>query len=261
MRCRQHSSCKAIAAVFCTAVVLFSVESFAQSSGRCFSFQNYDAARGSVEIVNRCGDWRRAEIHWCDGRVIAFAVSGSRAIRARTAVGCPMRIVGESGQLREKIHRKMPKKNPTEVSNKSASAVFASKLEREKRSDPPARASDQGTKTADGAGSSASLNFMGPVEELEATQTQIAVFPESSKRDWNTLLRTASGELLIREAEALLDRKAALQRLLGESRFSLDTPEKHEERIAAGKELQAIDRELRKFKERAKAIIEAKAME
>lgn len=261
MRCRQHSSCKAIAVVFCAAVVLFSVEAFAQNSGRCFSFQNYDAARGSVEIVNRCADWRRAEIRWCDGRVIAFAVSGSRAIRARTAVGCPMRIVGESGQLPEKVH--------TEVSNKSASAVLASKLEREKRTteiadtkaDLPARASDQGTKTADGAGLSASLNFMGPVKELEATQTQITVFPESSKRDWNILSYTASGELLIREAEALLDRKAALQRLLGEDRSNLDAPEKYEEWIAADKELHAIDRELRKFKERAKAIIEAKAIE
>jgi len=87
------------------------------------------------------------------------------------------------------------------------------------------------------------------------TPTQMQVFPEASGDDWHTLSCSESGQSLIKQADALLSRRAALQTALSEMRLRSDTVDKLEEATAAEKEVQAIDRELGKFRERAKAII------
>jgi hypothetical protein len=267
--------------VISAVLALHSIEAAAQSSGRCFSFIN-EAGSGTVEIVSRCADWRKATVRWCNGRVLRIAVAGSRAIRLPAVPGCVMRITGEFGTNGRKAGR--GKKAFTEASKESAPAALESKLKPEEprkqtagtKAAPSVRTSDQSA--AGEWGLIASLSFMGPVKEPEAiplpkdtslaeekagraTQTQIAVYPEASKDDWDTLLCIASGALLIRQTEALLNRKAALEASLHENWLNLDAADKQEERIAADKELHAIGRELGKFKDRAKAIIDGTARE
>jgi hypothetical protein len=193
-----------------------------------------------------------------------------------------MRIVGEFGQDGGRIHRDNPGRARAQASNKSGPVAASpdARQPREQSADikasPPAATSslvagsDPGAKIAGDAGSTVSLNFMGPVVDLprkdaplseasagQMTPIQIAVYPDASKEAWDTLLCSASGQLLVTQTQALLKRRAALEALLREGRFNHDVPEKHEERIAAEKELGAIGREISKFKERTKAILAA----
>ena len=83
----------------------------------------------------------------------------------------------------------------------------------------------------------------------------MALFPSASEHDWNTLLCTESGQSLIRQSEALLNRQEVLLEMIVRISLGPHAPEKADELDAASKELQAIERELRKFPERAKNII------
>lgn len=85
-------------------------------------------------------------------------------------------------------------------------------------------------------------------------QWLVSVFPDGSEDEWNTLLCTVSGQGLISDTKALLNRRILLQEMV--SRISSDpgAPEK-EELEAATREMRAIERQIKKFPERARAVI------
>jgi hypothetical protein len=86
----------------------------------------------------------------------------------------------------------------------------------------------------------------------------MAAFPDLSEHEWGTLLCSESGQSLLTETKALLNRRAVLQMVLGDLWFSPDAVEKQEEWITAEREVRDINRKLYEFHEGAIAIVKGK---
>ena len=262
-----------VTVVCCAAVAaLMPAKASAHISSSCFTFQGYDGQSRTVGIKNNCSECRTAAIHWCDGTTLHLKVSGSRTQRVQGYPGCGMQIMGDNRcaqpspnppgrrlSVAPKATPPSPDRSPRAPSNQNHPPV-------------PDQAAG-GTKDSQAGDAAASIAATGdtpggrlavsslqdapavPLKIEVKTPTRMAVFPSASAYDWGTLLCSERGTGLIRQTDALLDRRAVLQIMLGELWFSPDAVEKQDEWMAAEKEVDAINRELSKFQERAKAII------
>jgi hypothetical protein len=228
-------------------------------------------------------------VHWCDGSALPIKLPSSTIRRIQGFPGCMMQVSADApcaGQSPYHTPKQSPKRS-LRAKKDGAPAALSSNTgkpplkPRDYRTVSGSKASDRAASAAQDAKVPASTNSMhagtGPPRSSLAaippnqdtaltqpktgqrTSTQIAVFPEASEYDWTTLLCNQSGQSLIRQTDALLGRRAVLQTMLGDLRFSSDAVEKLEEWIAAEKEVEAINRELDKFRGRARAIINKSA--
>ena len=275
------------AVVFCAAIALISGNASTHHLSHCFTFQAYDVETRTAVFRNSCSECRNAVIQWCDGSTRSLKVSQSTGLRVHGFRGCVAQITADYRCAEQPAHyssRQSQKRLP-QVKKDHAPLAISSNAER-----PPLKPSDDNRTAGQAAsgqgasaaqdGPSAAANSMQALNEpagnrlvvippqkdapgaqpkIEAkTRIQMAIFPDASEHDWGTLLCSESGQSLIRETEALLSRRAVLQIMLGELWFSPDVVEKQQDWIAAEKEVQAINKELNKFQERAKAVIDGK---
>jgi len=261
----------------------------AQAKSGCFLFQRYDSGNATVELRNSCSECREAVVRFCDGFMAPVIVPAGGVRRVNAFPNCAMRVAAE---------RSCGETHPSRgaSSARSRPVAFASKNEPlPRRQDsktspprhtltgpPPKSAGPAGLntiaphqKTGSPAppqekeepfknGSTLTLQQMGPnaaIKPSNRSAVQRAVFPGTSEEDWSTLICSLSGQTLVHEAEALLTRKEILQVMLVEIWFSADADRKQNEWAAALKEIQAIERELSQFDERARAIIARPAKE
>jgi len=275
-----------LAILLCAAVALVSFEASAQNSSRCLTLR-YDEDT-PADIINDCSECRRATIRRCDGTRFTVEVEGSAWDHLPGSFGCVMQQTAESLCTRHRSQHPSRKSRKRAAEVKKGTARVAPTSERpplkpstEHQAIPSGQvASDQAAGAAKDVGASAATNSMqtanepagdklaavppqqdgpGAPPKIKAnTRTQMAAFPDLSEHDWGTLLCRESGQSLITETKALLNRRAVLQIVLGDLWFSPDAVEKQEEWIAAEREVQDINRKLNEFHEAAIAIIKGK---
>lgn len=271
--------------VLCAAIALVSAGASARNSGRCLTFQGYDRETETVVIGNGCSECRITTVRWCDGSRLSLQVPGSSSYSVPGFAGCTMRKTADTPceQPPQRSSRQTPKhrrtgrkgkKTATDSSTQDRLPIEPQDSQRDRKGSLPA---DQARTTQEkGVTSAASsleaitgpspkgvLAIASQKEKLatrpatgKRTPRQIALFPSASDRDWDILLCTESGQSLIRQSEALLNRQEVLLEMIVSISFSPQALEKADELDAASKELQAIDRELSKFPERAKKTIQ-----
>jgi hypothetical protein len=268
--------CCWVAAVFWANAITYS-QAFAQHSSFCFEFQPYDGETGTVGIKNICSGCMQAVVHWCGGSALPIKLAASAAGRVQGIPGCMMRITGgarcaEASSLHP---AKLSRKYVLQAKKGNEPAVTPPPPERqpfpsgEDRTAPHPPAHEKDLASVNDAGALAATNPIEAAKEPSRslfaaetgwrTPTQMEVFAGASEDDWRALSCSESGQSLIKQADALLSRRAALQTMLIELRLRSDAIDNLEEAIAAVKEVQAIDREVGKFRERAKAIIDKSA--
>ncbi len=272
--------------VLCAAIALISAGASARNSSRCLTFQGYDSEAGTVAIGNSCSQCRMATIRWCDGSRLSLQVPGSSSYRVPGFIGCTMRKTADTPceQPPRSSSRQSPKRGRAAKKEKKATAVSSTQKRLpiepydNHRAGKGSVPGDQAASPAQGKGVPSAANSMEAITEPSGngvaaipsqkvnpatrpeigkrTPRQMALFPSASEHDWNTLLCTESGQSLIRQSEALLNRQEVLLEMIVRISFDPHALEKANELDAASKELQAIDRELRKFPERAKKIVQ-----
>lgn len=271
-----------LAIVLCAAVALVAFEASARNPSRCLTLR-YDEDI-PADIMNDCSECRRATIRRCDGTRFTMEVEGSAWDRVPGSFGCEMEKTAESRCTRHRSRHpsRKSRRRAAQIKKNTASIASTPRKSQLKPSDdrqtiPSGQpAIDRGT----GAGVSVATNSMQaanePVESKLAavprqkdtlgalarikakTRTQMVAFPDLSEHDWGTLLCSESGQSLVTETKALLDRRAVLQIVLGELWFSSDAVEKQEEWFAAEREMLDINRKLHEFHDGAIAVVSGK---
>ncbi len=276
--------------VFYGATAFASVNASTRHLSPCFTFQAYGGETRTVVIRNSCAECRTAVIRWCDGSAVSRKVPRLTALHLEGFLGCKMQITADYRCTKQSVRRLSGQSQKTlyRVKIDGKTADISSSPERpplkpseDRHIVPPGRAANNpDAGAAKDAGEPAITNSMetanpaagerlaavSPREDkpeaqpkiIAKTRTQMALFTDLSEHDWGTLLCSESGQRLIKETEALLNRRAVLQIVLGDLWFSRDAVEKQEEWTAAEKEVQTINRELNELHEGAKAIIGGK---
>jgi hypothetical protein len=239
--------------VLCTAIAFFSLDASARNASRCLTFHHYDSYSGTVGIANSCGQCRRTTIYWCDGTSRPVQVLASSSYRVPGFAGCTMKKF-EDFPCEAPVHTQTRTERRIRVVKTEDRPAIASSIPIK----PPIETkNNRGTSPRTLAAiPSPKVDSPAPPKIDKRTKTQLALFPEASEYDWNTLLCTVNGQSLISQAEALLTRKAVLREMVDRISSGPEAVGKLDEVDGANKELKAIDRELGRFRERAKEILQ-----